>query len=205
MSSIALAMQTPRSMAAHVRAGDRVVRIDGPVRYVPSRTARRAAMRLGTAGWGELEISGEVAMRGVRVLEVGGSSAGAYCGHLFATVGADVVVVEPPDGAPTRRLGPWVERRRGHVAQRDARVPRRREALRRARRRAPSTTPSAGPTSSSRAATAIRPRRGTVHDRVVAADPATVHVVLSGFGLTGPTRRGVRARSSTGRRAGTCT
>ena len=48
-------------------------------------------------------------MRGLRVLELAGSPAGAYCGRLFATAGSDVVLAEPPQGAPTRRLAPWID------------------------------------------------------------------------------------------------
>ena len=45
-------------------------------------------------------------MRDVRVLELAGSVSAAYCARLFAATGADVVLVEPPDGAPLRRRGP---------------------------------------------------------------------------------------------------
>ena len=47
-------------------------------------------------------------MRDLRVLELAGSVAGAYCGRLFAATGADVVLVEPPGGAPNRSRGPWI-------------------------------------------------------------------------------------------------
>ncbi len=47
-------------------------------------------------------------MRDLRVLELAGSAAGAYCGRLLATTGADVVLVEPPPGAPLRMLGPFL-------------------------------------------------------------------------------------------------
>lgn len=47
-------------------------------------------------------------MRGVRVLEIAGSVAGAFCGRMFATTGADVVVAEPGQGTPTRRREPFV-------------------------------------------------------------------------------------------------
>ena len=45
-------------------------------------------------------------MRDLRVIELAGAVAGAYCGRLFTVMGADVVLVEPPDGAPLRRHGP---------------------------------------------------------------------------------------------------
>ena len=45
---------------------------------------------------------------GVRVLEVTDESA-EYCGRLLAGLGADVVKVEPPEGAPSRRLEPFLD------------------------------------------------------------------------------------------------
>jgi crotonobetainyl-CoA:carnitine CoA-transferase CaiB-like acyl-CoA transferase len=44
---------------------------------------------------------------GVRVVEVG-ATIGEYCGLLLAGLGAEVVKVEPPEGAASRRIGPWV-------------------------------------------------------------------------------------------------
>jgi crotonobetainyl-CoA:carnitine CoA-transferase CaiB-like acyl-CoA transferase len=124
-------------------------------------------------------------MRGLRVLELAGSLAAAYCARLFATTGADVVLVEPPDGAPTRRLGPWITDRAG------------------ARRSATHEYLNAGKRSVVLDDDALDAALGwadlvisscdgdpgaarRLHERVVAADPSTVHVVLSGFGLTGP-------------------
>ncbi len=46
-------------------------------------------------------MAGEgAALAGVRVLELGGGVAGAYCGKLFADMGAVVERVEPPGGDP---------------------------------------------------------------------------------------------------------
>ncbi len=42
-------------------------------------------------------------LAGIRVLDIGGTIATGYCGKLFSDHGADVVDVEPPEGAPTRR------------------------------------------------------------------------------------------------------
>jgi crotonobetainyl-CoA:carnitine CoA-transferase CaiB-like acyl-CoA transferase len=41
-------------------------------------------------------------LRGLRVLEVSRTIAGAYAGHLFAALGAEVVLAEPVDGHPLR-------------------------------------------------------------------------------------------------------
>jgi crotonobetainyl-CoA:carnitine CoA-transferase CaiB-like acyl-CoA transferase len=45
-------------------------------------------------------------LSGVRVVEVA-DELGEYCGLLLAGLGAEVVKVEPPDGSPTRRIGPF--------------------------------------------------------------------------------------------------
>jgi crotonobetainyl-CoA:carnitine CoA-transferase CaiB-like acyl-CoA transferase len=44
----------------------------------------------------------------VRVLEIG-DERGEYCGMLLAGQGADVIKIEPPDGSPSRRIGPFYE------------------------------------------------------------------------------------------------
>jgi crotonobetainyl-CoA:carnitine CoA-transferase CaiB-like acyl-CoA transferase len=49
------------------------------------------------------------ALEGVRVAEFGTGAAVAYCGKLFADLGADVVKVEPPGGDPGRREPPLVD------------------------------------------------------------------------------------------------
>jgi len=54
---------------------------------------------------------GAPALAGLRVVEFG-AGLGAYCGTLFAGLGAEVVLVEPPGGSPLRRRGPWIGARR---------------------------------------------------------------------------------------------
>jgi benzylsuccinate CoA-transferase BbsE subunit len=34
---------------------------------------------------------------------------GNYCGKLFADLGADVILIEPPGGSPLRRVGPFID------------------------------------------------------------------------------------------------
>ncbi len=46
----------------------------------------------------------------VRVLEIGGES-GDFCGMLLAGEGAEVIKIEPPEGSPGRRIGPYYEDR----------------------------------------------------------------------------------------------
>ena len=45
-------------------------------------------------------------LSGIRVLEIGDRIATAYCGKLLRDAGADVVMVEPPDGHRLRRFRP---------------------------------------------------------------------------------------------------
>jgi crotonobetainyl-CoA:carnitine CoA-transferase CaiB-like acyl-CoA transferase len=44
---------------------------------------------------------------GLRVVELGGGIAAAFGARLLADAGADVIKVEPPEGDPARRLGPF--------------------------------------------------------------------------------------------------
>ena len=52
------------------------------------------------------------ALAGLRVLELSDEK-GQLCGKLLADLGADVVKIEPPEGSPTRRVGPFHEDRPG--------------------------------------------------------------------------------------------
>lgn len=49
------------------------------------------------------------ALGDVRVIDISHSPAGAWTSRLLADAGADVILVEPPDGHPLRRLGPFTE------------------------------------------------------------------------------------------------
>ena len=51
--------------------------------------------------------SANAALAGITVLDVAGPL-GNYCGKLFGDLGARVILVEPPGGAPTRHAGPCV-------------------------------------------------------------------------------------------------
>ena len=48
-------------------------------------------------------------MRGLRVLDLSTTLAGAYSTRLLATAGSDVVIVEPPGGSPLRLAPPWLD------------------------------------------------------------------------------------------------
>ena len=51
-------------------------------------------------------------LHGLRVVEITDLK-GAYAGKLLADLGADVVLVEPPEGSATRNVGPFAK---GHSA-----------------------------------------------------------------------------------------
>jgi benzylsuccinate CoA-transferase BbsE subunit len=48
------------------------------------------------------------ALEGIRVLEIAGAAV-QYCGKMFADLGADVILVEPPAGASTRGAAPFFD------------------------------------------------------------------------------------------------
>ena len=53
-------------------------------------------------------INDDHLLDGVRVIEIG-DEVSAYAGKLLAGLGADVIKVEPPEGCPTRNIGPFYE------------------------------------------------------------------------------------------------
>jgi crotonobetainyl-CoA:carnitine CoA-transferase CaiB-like acyl-CoA transferase len=57
-------------------------------------------------------VSGPGALAGVRVVELVDEPV-EYCGRLLGGLGADVVKLEPPEGASSRRQGPFVDGRDG--------------------------------------------------------------------------------------------
>jgi crotonobetainyl-CoA:carnitine CoA-transferase CaiB-like acyl-CoA transferase len=56
------------------------------------------------------------ALDGIRVLDLSSRAAGAWCTRLLADFGADVVMVEPPDGHALRAMGPFADDGRSAVA-----------------------------------------------------------------------------------------
>ncbi|MBV9604094.1 MAG: CoA transferase [Solirubrobacterales bacterium] len=124
-------------------------------------------------------------MRGVRVLELAGSVSGAYCGRLLAGIGAEVVLAEPPGGAPIRRLGPWLTDRGGQrrsASHEYLDAGKSSVVLSEAELDRGFAWADVVVSSSDGEPDAIADR----HARIIATNRRAVHVVLSGFGLTGP-------------------
>jgi crotonobetainyl-CoA:carnitine CoA-transferase CaiB-like acyl-CoA transferase len=49
----------------------------------------------------------------LKVIELAENPAGEMTGYLLAQMGADVVKIEPPEGSPTRAIGPWLNGKEG--------------------------------------------------------------------------------------------
>src|ERR1700745_3632309 len=66
-----------------------------------------------TRGPGEMTgNAGPGMLDGLRVIEVADERA-EYTGLLLAGLGAEVVKIEPPEGNPTRRMGPFLDDKPG--------------------------------------------------------------------------------------------
>jgi crotonobetainyl-CoA:carnitine CoA-transferase CaiB-like acyl-CoA transferase len=52
-------------------------------------------------------VTGEALFEGLRVVELADDPAGEMLGKLLSQMGATVIKVEPPQGAPSRHVGPW--------------------------------------------------------------------------------------------------
>jgi crotonobetainyl-CoA:carnitine CoA-transferase CaiB-like acyl-CoA transferase len=134
------------------------------------------------------------ALHGIHVLECGELAAAPYAAKLFAHLGADVVKIEPPEGDPVRRRGPFPGKRphleRGGLhlyldqAKRSVVIdPARTEDRSRFRKlvaRADVVIASGSPR-------AIE-ERGLTYERLCEVNPSIVAVSITPFGLTGPRR-----------------
>ncbi|HEU0102408.1 MAG TPA: CoA transferase [Mycobacteriales bacterium] len=127
-----------------------------------------------------------------RVLDLA-DARGLLAGRMLADLGADVVLVEPPDGSPARRHPPLVgagvaqrsaywealaANRRGIVA--DLTAPAGRDRLRSLARHADVLIDSRGP--------GVLDAAGLSYEQLRELNPALVHVTITAFGRSGPKR-----------------
>ncbi len=131
--------------------------------------------------------TGAGALGGLRVVELVDEPV-EYCGRLLAGLGADVVKLEPSDGAPSRHAGPYVDGRDGdldaslnywhfNVGKRSV-VVRDDDTIRRICASADVVihTLRAGEAAA----------RGLDHEALAVQNPAVISCAITPFGLTGP-------------------
>ena len=58
----------------------------------------------------------DLPLKGCRVVEISRGAAAAYAGRLLATMGAEVIMLEPPSGSPLRQAPPLLEGESGESA-----------------------------------------------------------------------------------------
>ena len=138
-------------------------------------------------------LNGSGALSGLRVVDLT-SRRGGYCGLLLANLGAEVILVEPPDGDPMRRQGPFQndaphpERSLSFVAYQsnkrgivlDLKNEREREMLRDLLRFADVLVEDQS--------TGSLERLGLGYTSLKSLNPALVVTSISGFGFSGPYR-----------------
>ena len=128
-------------------------------------------------------------LTGLRVLELGTTVAGPFCGRLLADFGAEVIKVEPPEGDPVRAMGKHVDGkslysatilRNKQLIALDLRQPGAREVIRR-------LVPACDVVVEN-----FRPgtleKWGIGYEALRATNPGLIMVRISGFGQTGPYR-----------------
>lgn len=143
---------------------------------VAARSADRAAPETGP-------------LAGCRVIEIGSSVAGPFCGRLLADFGAEVIKVEQPDGDPVRSMSKRVDGRSLYAASVfrnkrliaiDLRLPRGRELVRELAKGADVLLENFRP--------GTLEKWGLGYDVLSRHNPRLVLVRISGFGQTGPYR-----------------
>jgi crotonobetainyl-CoA:carnitine CoA-transferase CaiB-like acyl-CoA transferase len=134
---------------------------------------------------GSAPVDGPLA--GYRVLEMGSTVAGPFCGRLLADFGAEVIKVEPAEGDPVRTMG---KRHHGKslyaasifrnkaLACVDLREPEGQEAMRRLAAKCDVVVENFRPGGLE--------RWGLGYDDLSRVNPGLVMVRISGFGQTGP-------------------
>jgi crotonobetainyl-CoA:carnitine CoA-transferase CaiB-like acyl-CoA transferase len=126
-------------------------------------------------------------LSGVRVLEMGSTIAGPFCGRLLADFGADVIKIEPPEGDPVRSMGKRFHEKSLYAASifrnkslivLDLRSPRGQDAARRLAERCDVVVENFRPGGLE--------KWGLGYDVLSAINPGLVMIRISGYGQTGP-------------------
>ncbi len=138
-------------------------------------------------------MADEGALAGITVVEQGTGIAAAMCGKAMADLGADVVIVEPPEGSPARSVGPFAgasdpeasgqflylnANKRGVVL--DLEAQRGRETLKRLASGADIFVTDANPNRSN--------ALGTDYESLAMLNPELVATYVTPFGRSGPYR-----------------
>ena len=128
-------------------------------------------------------------LEGYRVLELGSTVAGPFCGRLLADFGAEVIKVEPPEGDPVRTMGKHVDGKSLYAASilrnkqlisLDLRKPAGRDVVRRLAAKCDVMVENFRP--------GTLEKWGIGYETLRAENPGLVMVRISGFGQTGPYR-----------------
>ncbi|MGH7660247.1 MAG: CoA transferase, partial [Vulcanimicrobiaceae bacterium] len=126
-------------------------------------------------------------LSGIRVLEMGSTVAGPFCGRLLADFGADVINIEPPEGDPVRSMGKRFHEKSLYAASifrnksliaLDLRTPRGQDAVRRLVERCDVVVENFRPGGLE--------KWGLGYDALSAINPGLVMIRISGYGQTGP-------------------
>ena len=128
-------------------------------------------------------------LTGYRVLELGSTVAGPFCGRLLADFGAEVIKVEPPEGDPVRTMGKHVNGKSLYAASilrnkqliaLDLRRPEGREVVKRLVPKFDVVVENFRP--------GTMEKWGIGYEQLHAMHPGLVMVRISGFGQSGPYR-----------------
>jgi crotonobetainyl-CoA:carnitine CoA-transferase CaiB-like acyl-CoA transferase len=134
-------------------------------------------------------VNSDGPLAGLRVLELGSTVAGPFCGRLLADFGAQVVKVEPPEGDPLRTMGEHIDGKSLYAATIlrskslvtiDLRQPQGRELARSLALEADIIVENFRP------GTLEKWELG--YDELAKINPRLIMVRISGFGQTGPYR-----------------
>lgn len=144
-------------------------------------------------------------LAGYRVLEIGSSVSGPFCGRLLADFGAEVIKIEPPEGDAVRTMGKRIDARSLYAASIfrnkslaavDLRTSAGQEILKRLAERCDVIVENFRP--------GVLEKWGLGYEALAMTNPKLILARISGFGQTGPYREragyGVVAEAMSGMR-----